>query len=875
VRRVLSEARERLRALLFRARAERELDDELRFHLQMETEANQRRGMSAAEAHRRALVSFGGVERFKDEVRDARGFGALEDAAADARHVLRRAPGFILLTTLTVALGIGATTTVFTLVSALLLRPLPYDGADRIVLVTEAKKESAQSSGSTSYVAYDDWRRAARSFEALAVVDDWAPALTGAGEPERLKGALVTAGVFDVFRVTPHIGRRITPADNVEGSERIALISHALWRRRFGADPAVLGRTLTLNGFPRTVVGVLPPDFRGPAELDAEIWGNEYRDTSDARDSRYLRVFGRLRPAVPLAGARAEMRAIAARDEAADPRANAGYTVVVTPLREELVGSARTPLLLLLGAAGLVLLIACANLSALFLARAVARAREMALRAALGAGRGRLFRQLLTESFVLAACGAAAGLALAAGATRLLVAAGPPVLRAAPVPVDSRVLAFTALLTALTALLVGIAPALRASRPDLVGAFKDGGRGGSASGAAGRARRTLVVTQLALALTLLAGAGLLLKSLARLHQVDPGIEPAGLLTAAVVLPSARYSDDRLTPFYERLLERARAIPGVAGVAASSIVPFGTNFDRIGVEVEGRPSASSDDLAEGDRYIVTPDFFAVMGVPLRRGRLPTARDRYDAPLVAVVDEQFARRVFPGEDAVGKRMLLPGRDSLATIVGVVGHVKHYGLDATSPGQVYMPAAQYPWRWMVLVVRAAGARSPSALVTPLRDVVRSLDAALLLDDVATMEQLMADRTAVRRFVMALLAGFAGVAALMAAVGLYGVMAYAVTARRAEIGIRLALGAEPRRVLRMVVGQGLSLAAAGVALGLLAAAASMRLLRGFLFGVSATDPAVYALVAICLVLVAVAASWIPARRAARIDPLESLRSE
>ena len=873
--RLLAEGRERLRALLFRGRAERELADELRFHIEMEMQANQRRGLSAAEARRQALVAFGGVERFKDEVRDARGLGPLEDAAADARHVFRRAPGFIALTTLIVALGIGATTTVFTLVSALLLRPLPYESADRIVLVTEAKKEEAQASGATSYIAMEEWQRAARSFEALAVVDDWTPALTGAGDPQRLRGALVTAGVFDVFRVTPHIGRRLVPADNVEGSERVALISHALWRRQFGADPAVLGRTLTLNGFQRTVVGVLPAGFRGPAELDGDIWGNEYRDSSDARDSRYLRVFGRLRSGVTLESARAEMRAIAARDEAANPKANAGYTVVVTPLRDELVGPARTPLLLLLGAAGLVLLIACANLSALFLSRGVARTREMAVRAALGAGRGRLFRQLLTECLVLAACGAAAGLALAAGATRLLVAAGPPVLRTSPVPVDARVLAFAALLTVVTALLVGVAPARRASRPDLVGALKDGGRGGSASGAAGRARRTLVVAQLALALTLLAGAGLLLKSFARLHQVDPGIRPAGVLTATVVLPSARYRDDQITPFYDRLLERVQALPGVSSAAASSIVPFGTNWDRIGVEVEGRPSASSEDLAEGDRYIVTPHFFAAMGVPLKRGRAFTARDRHDAPLVAIVDEQFARRVFPGEDAIGKRMLLPGRDSLATIVGVVGHVKHYGLDAASPGQVYMPAAQYPWRWMVLTVRAAGESDPAPLAAPLRAALHSLDAQLLLDDVATMEELMAERTAVRRFILALLAGFAGVAALMAAVGLYGVMAYAVTARRTEIGIRLALGAEPRRVLRMVVSQGLALAAAGVVLGLAAAAAALRLMRGLLFGVSSTDPAVFALVAVGLVLVAAAASWIPARRAARIDPLESLRAE
>jgi predicted permease len=348
-----------------------------------------------------------------------------------------------------------------------------------------------------------------------------------------------------------------------------------------------------------------------------------------------------------------------------------------------------------------------------------------------------------------------------------------------------------------------------------------------------------------------------------------------VLTAAVVLPSARYPDESLTPFYERLLERVRALPGVGTAAASSIVPFGTNFDRIGVEVEGRPSGSSEELAEGDRYIVTPELFAALGVPLRRGRGFTAADRHDAPLVAVVDEQFARRVFPGEDPIGKRLLLPGRDSLATVVGVAGHVKHYGLDATSPGQLYMPAAQYPWRWMVVVVRADRQGSPLSLVPPLRAAVRAMDAQLLLDDVATMDELMAGRTAVRRFIMALLAGFAGVAVALAAVGLYGVMAYAVAARRTELGIRIALGAAPGRMLRMVVRQGLWLAATGVAIGLAAAAAAMRLMRGLLFGVSATDPTVFAVVALALVAVAAAASWIPGWRAAHVDPLESLRAD
>ena len=884
---------------LFRLRrsVDADVDDELRFHIDARADELAAAGAEPDAARAQAAREFGDFERFtgacreigrahERETRRAEMLDGLRQDVTYALRTLRRAPGFTAVAVLTLALGVGATTAIFSVVSALLLRPLPYEGADRVVLLTERPRGDARAMTTTSWPNVRDWREMARSFESIAIVDGWSPTLTGLGDAERLKASYVTAELFDVLRLRPQLGRPMLPSDNVPNAELVAVVSDGFWRRRLGGDPGVVGRRITLNGQPRTVVGVLPASYRGFDELDGELFANIWFDSTDGRTARYLRAVARLRPGVTVEQARAEMRAVHERLAAAYPQEDGNQEAIVTPLRDNLVRDSRTALLLLFTASALVLLIACANVANLLLARGLARARELAVRAALGAGRARTVRQLLTESLVLAAAGGGAGLALAVWGTHALLALAPEqVLRSQEVSVDWRVLAFGAAVTLATGLLFGLAPAVRATRVDLQSALKAGGRGGaSIDQGSTRARGALAVAQLGLALALLSGAALLMKSFARLHEVDPGFRPDGLLSASLNLPYATYRDEKPALFYERLAERVRGLPGVRAAAVSSTMPFSGNWDRIGVGVEGHRFSTGTEAPEADRYIVSADFFATLGVPLKRGRLFAAADRAGAPPVVVVDELFARRLAalsPTGDAIGMRLGAGhrGADTLATVVGVVGHLKHYGLDAESQGQIYYHHAQYPWRWMSVVARVSpggdGRADPLALAPAVRRAVHALDPGLAVYDVRTMDQMMAARAAVRRFSLLLLGAFAAVAVLVAAVGLYGVIAYGVSQRRQEIGIRLALGARPRDVVRMVVRQGASLAAAGIAVGVAAALAGSRLIAGMLFGVRAGDPAVLGAVSALLLLVAVAASLIPARRAAGVDPASSLRSD
>ncbi|MDQ3997213.1 MAG: ABC transporter permease, partial [Gemmatimonadota bacterium] len=677
---------------------------------------------------------------------------------------------------------------------------------------------------------------------------------------------------FDVLRIARLLGRPILPSDNVRGAAPVVLLAHGFWQDRFVGRPDVVGEVIMLQGRPMVVVGVLPPGLRLPRELDGQLWGNFIPDTLDGRGARSKDVIARLAPGVTLEHARAEMRALAARLEKAYPDDNEGMTARIDPLRDLFVGSVRQPLLLLMSASVLVLLIACANLSALLVARGVARTREFAVRTALGAGAGRAVRQLLTENLLLAVLGGAAGLALAYAATRGLVALAPEAVREQPVGLDGRVLVFTTLVTLSAGILFGLVPAVRTPRVDLQAALKEGARGSRGVGT--RLRAGLVIAQLALAVALLADAGLLFKSFAQLQQVEPGIRPESLLTFSLDLPRARYPERRqLGAFFARLESELGSLPGVRAVALGSILPFQDNFDRISVEVEGAPPLKGGNLPEGDRYIVNPGYFGAMGIPRRAGRVFTDTDRYETPLVAVVDEVFARRTFPSGHAIGRRMRLPGRDSLATIVGVVGHVKHYGLDRESGGQIYMSHVQYPWRWMNLAVRTSG--DPGAFTRTAREVIGSIDPGLAVYRVATMDQLMSELSQGRRFVLVLIGVFSAVAIAMAAVGLYGVIAYSVTQRRQEIGIRVALGARLADVTKLVLRQGVVLTAAGVLLGLVAAMAGGKLVAGLLFGVSARDPEVFSAVASLLAVVALVASYAPARRAAAVDPVEVLRGE
>jgi putative ABC transport system permease protein len=870
------------------ARVASDVDDEIAFHLAMREAQLRAAGMTEDEARAEARRRFGDAARTASECRRAgethvRVRASRELVSATMQDLgfavrgLRRTPLFGAVAMLTLALGLGATTSVFSVVSAVLLRPLPYDGADRIVRLGEAPAAPSGETRrimSTSWPNADDWRRAARSFEAVGVFNGWEPALTGEGAPEVLRGALVTAGVFDVFRVAPAAGRPMLDADNLPGSEPIVLLSHGFWTRRFGGDASVVGRRLMLNGVPRTVVGVLPAAFHGPGVLGGDVWANNTFDASDTRTARYLQAVARLVPGVSLDAAQVELRAISARLAAEHPAENGGLRAVAVPLRESVSGDARLPLLVLLGASGLVLVLACANVANLLVARGLARGRELAIRVALGAGRMRVVRQLLAESMLLAFSGAALGAALAAAATRVMMRMAPEVVRSQPVTADARVLGFAVAAAALTGVLAGLLPAWRATRVHPRAVLADGGRG-TATGRALRARDALAVVQLALALALLANAALLAKSFARLERVDPGIRPEGVLVASINLPAAKYPAGREPAFHAALLERVRAISGVSSAAVTSTVPFNGNTDLVSVDVVGRPARLGADRMDADRFIVSADYFRTMGVTLRAGRLITEADGAGGRRVAIVDEIFARRLVrergtPDESPIGLRI---DYGDTATVVGVVGTVKHDGLDVASGGQLYLSAAQKPWRWVSVVVRAERPEQTTALVPSLRGAVRAVDPDQPIFGVTTVEDLMRERTASRRFVLALVTAFTGVALVLAVVGLYGVMAYGVAQRRRELGIRLALGAGPSRLRWTVLRGGLALAGCGVAAGLAVAVAVSRSISGLLFEVRATDPAVLASVAIALVAVAALASYAPARRAAATSPQELLR--
>lgn len=590
----------------------------------------------------------------------------------------------------------------------------------------------------------------------------------------------------------------------------MALVSYGFWQSRLGADPNAPGRAITLSGVPYTVIGVLPREFRGPGELDADLWANNSLDQRDTRGSRYLRVIARLKPGVTIA--RTEMATISARLAAAYPATNARMEAVLHPLRETLVGD------------------------------------------------------------VQPALGGVMGTALAGWLTPGLLALAPEVVRSQAPHLDGRLVVFALVAVMATAGITGLVPAVRTSRADLQTLLKEGlGHAGTRRGA--RLRGAVIVGELAIALALLSGAGLLLKSFVRLQQVEAGIDPRGVLAMSLNLPAAKYPEERPPQFFNALIAKVSALPGVRAAAVTSILPFGGDWDRIAVDVEGRPVLRGSEKPEADRYIVSPGYHVAMGVPLRQGRLLEDADRYDGALVCLVDEVFARRLQTAGSVLGMRLRLPGRDQFATIVGVVGHVKHYGLDATSSGQIYMSQNQYRWRWMHLVTRTAG--DPLALATVARTAVRALDPEQPVFGVTTMAALMAERTAARRFVLTLLGGFAAVALALAGLGLYGVLAYAVSQRTREIGIRLALGADAGRVVRMVVRSGAILAGAGLALGLATAWAFRGLLSRMLFHVGPTDLAVFALVGLVLAAVALLASWLPARRAARVDPMVALKCD
>ena len=799
----------------------------------------------------------------------------LADVRLAARMLLKNR-GFAAVALLTIALGVGANAAVFSVVNATLIGPLPYADPDRLVAVYETARRTAVERRAVSYPNFLDWQRNARSFERMAVVLGARFTLNVGDSPERLVGELVSGSFFDVLGVRPARGRGFTTADDAAGAAPAVVISDGLWARAFGRDPGIIGRGIRIDAELGTVIGVMPPGFAGLVDA-AELWAPIARlgDAAmlDNRGERSIDVVvARLAPAVGIAEARAEMDALAARLDRMHPSGAGERGVAMTPLREEFFGEIRPMLLVLLGAVGFVLLIACVNVASLLLARGAARQRELAVRCALGARRGRIVRQLLTESVVLSVLGGAVGLLAAFWTVDLLVALSPipfpPFVRIA---LDLRVLGFTFAICVAGGLLFGIAPAITASRADLVAALRTAGRGGDAGSSL--LRRGLVAAEIALALVLLAGAGLMLRTMDRLQTFDPGFRPQGLVTLRLTMPQESAAGDqapaRLAAFSRALLDDVRALPGVTDASLSSDVPLGTSSSATLVRIDGR-----DDPIRVYRHAVTPGHFRTIGAPLLEGRDFTGDDGRTAEArVVIVSRSMAGRHWPAGDALRKPIRYGG--TVYEIVGIVGDVQHRALleAETADPDIYFPFFQAPSRAFAVLARGSG--DPRPLVEGIRQTIAELDPAVPVFAVETGAQLVGRQTSGARFSSVLLAAFAAVALTLTIVGIYGVMAYTVSRQTRQVGIRVALGATRADVLRLVLGGGLTLVAAGLALGTLAALGLTRLLSSLIYGVSATDPATFAAVIALLALVALLACLIPAARATRIDPVVALRAE
>ncbi len=798
---------------------------------------------------------------------------------------LRSAGAYAGIAIVTLALGIGATTAIVSVMNAVLLTPLPYRDPGALVTLEHLYPSLDNLQAPVSAMGFTDYQKLDRLFASTAVEGFWTPNLTGTGDPERLIGTRVAGDLFGTLGVAPILGRGLRPDEGSAGLVRTVVLSHGFWQRRFDGDSAIVGRSVVLDGEGYEVVGVMPARFRDFWSRRVEFWVPlSFRPdqlTDNARTNEYLNFSGRLAPGVMPQQAQSELTGYAKRLVADYPAAYPpDWSLTLTTFNDRATAGIRSALFMLLGAVGLVLLIACANVASLQLARAAARGREMAVRVALGASPAALVRQLLTESMVLALAGGALGLLLALwGVPALLSLGGGNLPPADEIRIDGVVLGFTFGISILTGLLFGLAPALQVARTSVHESLKEGGRGAAGDRGSLALRRGLVVATVALALTLLAGAGLLLRSFGRLLGVDPGFRPEHLLTFQVNLPNAKYSNDTLQiAGLERLVAAVSAVPGVTTAAGTSNIPFGGNWSTASFTVEGYQAPDNVPGPWGDIRTITPDYFHTIGAQLKAGRFFTGEDRLAGRRVVIVDETLAAKYWPGKDPLGKRISYDFNDEDSTaawleVVGVVGHTLHEGLDAPRRVQVYRPLAQAGGRALGIVARTDAA--PLSLTGAMRQAVRSVDADLPVSNVSSMEDLIAETTGPRRFSMLLLGTFSALAALLASVGLYGVMSYLVTQRSRELGVRLALGAKASDVLGLVLGQGMRLALIGVAIGLVAALGLSRLLTGMLYQVSAADPLTYVLIPLLLTLVALAATWIPARRATRVDPAMILREE
>ena len=803
------------------------------------------------------------------------------DLAQDVRYgarVLFKNPSFTLIAVIALALGIGANTAIFTVVNAVLMRPLPYKDPDRLMTVWEDASKVGFPHNTPAPPNFIDWRDQNQMFEGMAALHRQTFNLTGVGEPERIDGRRVSWNVFTLVGVEPQLGRVFAPEEDQAGGNKVVILSHRLWRRRFAGDPAIVGKNLTLNGQSHTVVGVMPQRFEFPTP-DDELWVPIAFSSDElaSRGSHYLEVVGRLKPGVTPAQAQAEMNNIAARLEQQYPDTNTNVGATVIPLHEDLVGDIKPALLMLLGAVGFVLLVACANVANLLLARAAVRQREIAVRMALGASRWRLIRQFLTESVLLGTLGGIVGLVLAFVALIALKSFIPEsISQASSISMDARVLGFTVLISVLTGLIFGLAPALQRADFQLNEVLKESGRDPGAGAGGRRIRGALVIAEVAVSLILLVGAGLLINSFLRLRNLDPGFKSDHVLTLGIVLPQLKYPDaNRRATFYNEVLRRVEALPGVKSAGVTNWIPLVFQGDSIGISIEGQPDPSPSQRPNAATRVVNPNYFSAMGMNLLKGRNLDQRDTATSPAVAVISEAMARRFWPDQDPIGKRFT-PGdptqADQWIEVIGVVNDVRQFQLTAEPKPQMYLSYEQIGFfapRYLVVKTDV----EPASLAASVRQAVWEVDKDQPVSNIRPMEEVLSDSIARQRFSMLLLAIFAGVALVLAAVGIYGVMSYSVAQRTHEIGIRMALGAQTGAVLKLAVGHGLKLLLAGIVLGLGAAFMLTRVMSTLLFGVTPTDPLTFTAISVVLLVVGLVASYIPARRATKVDPIIALR--
>ncbi len=872
----------RVRSLFRRETVESEMEDELGFHWERQVEKHMKTGIDRDEALRRVRMEFGGLEQVKEDCRDARGVSLMESLSMDLRYgwrTLLKSPGFAAAALFTLALGIGANTAIFSVVYGILLRPLPFRDASHLVLLNETTPQVGDVS--VSYPNFQDWRRQSRTFTEMAAVTGVKFNMAGSSQPEHIGGLAVSPNFLPMMGVRPVMGRGFTADEEKAGAAPVVLLSYALWQSHFGADRRAIGQTIRLDSRTVTIVGVLPPDFRWVERCDVMepmgVWATHNDSATDRGDRGDLLVAGRLAAGVRMEQARSEMETIAAGLARAYPGANAQSGVNLRPLREAYSGNVRPAMLVLLGAAIFVLLVACANVANLFLMRGAVRAKEMALRIAIGASRGRIIRQILTEGFLVALLGGLAGVGLAmAGIPAIARLIPPDTLAGASVGMNGAVLLFSAGLVALSMFVSGLAPALHSTGSNVQSDLKEGGKTTSA-GARNRWRGLLATTEVALALVLLVGAGLMMKSLYRLLSVDSGFRSEHVLKLEMDLRTSHYDKDpAVIAFWQQTLDGVRALPGVESAAVGTAIPLTDAHSRTDITVEGTLPKPGG-FPHPDIHIVSGDYGKTLGVRLLRGREFTDSDRENSPRVAMVNASVAQLLFSGTDPIGKRFILghPGTDPLkwVTIVGVVADTKMYGLANPARLEVYFPFRQAPSNKMSLLVKSG--QDVTALVSAIRGIVASIDKEQPIFGIATMQQVVNASVSTRRITLILLGLFSGLALVLAGIGIYGVISYSVAQRSREIGIRMALGAQRGDVMRLVLTQGGKISAAGIVFGSAASLGLTRLMAKLLYSVSAADPATFAVVAFVLALIAMAASYIPARRTLRVDPLIALRQE